>query len=232
MLETRYLYLGLMMLSILYPIAQSFERRIKLYKQWKPLFSGVIVMMLIFIPWDIYFTYSGVWWFNDRYLTGIRLFFLPIEEWLFFIIVPYACVFLYEVLNYFIKKDFFKPVASWFFGVMIVGMLFSGFVYIDRLYTSLTMFATSLALMIFLMVNPPWKGRFLFMYLISWIPFLLLNGALTGNFTEAAVVNYQPTAFMGFKITTIPVEDSIYSMLMLLIVITVYEHMKNRAKQS
>ena len=61
-------------------------------------------MMLLFIPWDIWFTDIGVWWFRDDYITGWKIFLLPIEEWLFFIVVPYACIFIYEVLIYFIKR--------------------------------------------------------------------------------------------------------------------------------
>ena len=69
-------------------------------------------------------------------------------------------------------------------------------------------------------------GRFLFAYLISWLPFLLINGALTGNFTKYPVVNYNATEIIGFRLTTIPIEDSMYNLLMLLIVVSVYEKNK------
>jgi lycopene cyclase domain-containing protein len=227
-METKYLYLALIILAMAYPIAQSFEHRLKYYKNWKGLFTGILLMMLIFIPWDIAFTHQGVWWFNDKYLTGSSLFLLPIEEWLFFVVVPYACVFLYEVLNYYIKKDLLKSIANWVYGLLAVILLILAILHFGKLYSTITFLLTAFALILMIIVNPSWKGRFLMLYLVSWFPFLLMNGALTGNFTTEAVVNYNPEHFMGFRITTIPFEDSIYSLLMLLIVVSVYEFIKKK----
>ena len=58
-------------------------------------------MMLFFIPWDIYFTYHHIWHFNDEMTLGVDFLLLPLEEWLFFIIIPFCCVFIHEVLCYF-----------------------------------------------------------------------------------------------------------------------------------
>lgn len=228
MLETPYLYLGLLVLSLLYPIAQSFEHRLQYYKKIKFLWPGILLMMLVFIPWDVAFTHSGFWWFNDRYLTGFRFFLLPVEEWLFFIVVPFSCVFLYEVLNYYLKKDILYAVANWVYGMVALVLIVFAILHFSKIYTAITFLATAGALILVILKNPSWKGRFLMMYIVSWIPFLLINGALTGNFTKEAVVNYNPEAFMGCRITTIPVEDSVYSLLMLLMVVTVYEYLQKK----
>ena len=84
-LETKYLYFILLAFSFAYPLAQSFEWRLTYYKKWRHLFLGILVMMLIFIPWDIWFTKISVWWFRSDYISGIKLFNLPLEECLFFI---------------------------------------------------------------------------------------------------------------------------------------------------
>jgi lycopene cyclase domain-containing protein len=222
-LETKYLYAILLLFSTAYPLAQSFEWRIKYYTKWKRLLPAILIMCAIFIPWDVWFTAKGVWWFNDKYISGIKLFHLPIEEWLFFIIVPFACMFIYEVLNYYIKKDIFGKVARPFFAALAIILLVVGLINNDKLYPFVTFTLTAIGLVILVYKNPVWKGRFLLMYLVSWIPFLLVNGALTGNFTEEATVNYNPFEFLGIRITTIPIEDSIYNLLMLLIVMSVYE---------
>lgn len=230
-MESNYLYLGLVLLALAYPLAQSFEKRIQFHRKWKYLFPAIFAMGFLFIPWDIIFTLKGVWWFNERYLTGITLLRLPIEEWLFFLIVPFACVFLYEVLNYFSKKDRLAPISRWLF--LLLGLVFigTGIVHTDRMYTFVTFTLTGVALLATFYFDPEWKGRFVRMYLVSWVPFLVLNGALTGNFTQEATVNYNPDEFLGIRITTIPLEDSIYSLLMLLIVIWVYESLINYTKK-
>lgn len=230
--ETTFLYAGILLFAAAYPLAQSFEKRIRYVQQWKHLLPAILVMCLIFIPWDIWFAAERVWWFNDNYLTGYRIFGLPVEEWLFFLIVPFACIFIYEVLGYFVKKDIFKPIARTTFSVLALLFFFSALYFYQQLYTVITFLSTAVALAFAAYFNPKWSGRFLFMYLVSLIPFLLVNGALTGNFTSEAVVNYNAAEHIGWRITTIPIEDSVYNLLMLLIVVAVYEARKNATSNS
>ncbi len=222
-LESKYLYLGLLILSISYPLFQSFEWRIKLYKNWKPLFISIFFMMLLFIPWDVWFAKENIWWFSSNYTVGIKFLNLPIEEWLFFIIVPYACVFIYEVLNFYVKKDFLISYAGSIFIVSGLLLLILCMFFYDKTYSLVTFFLSGIACFFMAYKKPPWMGRFLLAYLVSLFPFLLINGALTGSFTSSPVVNYNPDEIIGFRILTIPIEDSIYNFLMLLIVISLFE---------
>ncbi len=231
-LESQYLYLGLMLFTISYPLAQSFEYRVTLYKQWKAIFAGTVVMMICFIPWDIWFTDIGVWWFRDDYITGLKIFLLPIEEWLFFIVVPYACLFIYEVLKYYIKHDLLRPIARYVFIILSLLLGFLAWYYYPQYYTFITFGLTSIACLLLGLRNPDWIGRFLMMYVVSWIPFVLVNGALTGMLTKQPIVNYNEAEIIGLRIITIPVEDSVYSLLMLMLVVTVYEYVKSKPNNS
>ena len=222
-LETKWLYFYVLIFALSYPLAQSFEHRITYYKKWKNLFLGIGLMMLVFIPWDIWFTNSGVWWFNHDYTSGFKVFLLPIEEWLFFVIIPFACFFIYEVLNYFIKKDLLKNFARPFLSILSILLLILSFIFIGQLYTFVTFLCTGVLGLITVYANPKWLGRFSLMYFVSLIPFLLVNGILTGSLIGNPIVNYNPNEIIGLRIITIPVEDSVYNLMMLLMVMWVYE---------
>ena len=227
-LENQFFYFILMLLTIAYPLAQSFERRIYYYKKWRLLFSSILLMMLLFIPWDIWFTHWSIWDFNSDYICGVKVFLLPIEEWIFFIVVPFSCVFIHEVLNYFFNKNLESSSYSKisFFLAIILALL--SVLYSDKLYTLVCFSLTSLSLFILSLYNPVWIGSFFRTFLVSLIPFLLVNGFLTGSFTEQPIVRYSSNHIIGFRIINIPVEDSMYCLLMLLIIIATYEKKLNQ----
>ncbi len=212
-----------MLFSLSYPLAQSFESRISYYTKWKKLSLATIAMMLLFIPWDIWFTKVGVWQFNERYFLGLKIWHLPLEEWLFFIFIPFACIFIYEVLNYFFPNQ--KPLKNEIVISYILALtLFSiAFINFDKQYTFVCFLLCGLALLLSGIFKPIWLSKFFRMYLVSLIPFLLVNGFLTGSFTQEPVVIYNPDEILGIRILNIPIEDSIYNMLMLLIVVFFYE---------
>ena len=74
-------------------------------------------------------------------------------------------------------------------------------------------------------------GYFWFAYLVHLIPFLLVNGVLTGAVTNEPVVFYNVDEIIGLRIVTIPIEDTIYALTCLLIPITVIEYFLNRKKE-
>lgn len=184
---------------------------------------AIFIMMLLFIPWDIWFTKIGVWQFNERYFLGLKFLHLPIEEWLFFILIPFACLFIYEVLNYFFPVQ--KPIKNEvLISYVLVLILFSvSFLNYDKQYTFFCFLLCGAGLLVSAIFKPIWLSKFLRMYLVSLIPFLLINGFLTGSFTQEPVVIYNPDEILGIRILNIPIEDSIYNMLMLLIVVFFYE---------
>jgi lycopene cyclase domain-containing protein len=73
-------------------------------------------------------------------------------------------------------------------------------------------------------LKPDWLGRFYFGYIYSLIPFFIVNGILT----NLPVVTYNNAENLGIRITNIPIEDTIYCLLLLLMNVTVYEWLKAR----
>lgn len=225
----KYLYLGVLIFALSYPLAQSFEHRIRYASQWFALFPAVLISALVFLVWDYWFTQIGVWEFNPTYVLGVFFFDLPLEEILFFFVVPFACVFIYEVLIYFFPKDLFQPLAKPFVYVMIPFLVGLALLHLDKWYTSVNfLFGAFVLLIHFLVFNDRYLGRFLFAYLVHLIPLIICNGILTGGITEEPVVIYNNTENLGIRIWTVPIEDLIYSMSLFLLNISIFEKIRSR----
>ena len=230
-LASKYFYCYILIATIIYPLLQSFESKLKLYKKWKSLLPALLLCVIIHVPIDILFTNLGVWSFNPNYILGIKAFNLPIEEWLFFIVIPYACVFIYEVLNYFFED--IKPMKIIFnlslvFGVVLILI---AAIYYKNLYTCLYFCLASLICFIAFYFKPIWWGNFLRSYLVSLLPFLVMNGLLTGSFTESPIVLYNLDHIIGYRLLNIPVEDTIYNFVILAGVIASYEFLRKLFKK-
>lgn len=228
-LETDWLYAFLMLFTIAFPLARSFEPRLDYRRKWRFLLPGGLVIAAIFIGWDIWFTKVGVWGFNDAYLTGFRPLGLPWEEWTFFIFVPFSCVFIHEALCFYIKRDLLAPVQQGLTILLAVLFFAIGVLKWESLYTSTTFLLCgffNVYHLLFLKDQP--RGRFYLSYLVSFLPFLLVNGALTGGFTHAPVVYYNPEEFFGVRIVSIPVDDAAYGYLLLMSNFTCYHYFKGR----
>jgi lycopene cyclase domain-containing protein len=225
----KYYYLLINIFMIFTPIVRGFEARIRFLSRWKGLLLGVAAAGMPFIIWDIVFTKWGIWGFNPRYLTGIRLINLPIEEWLFFVTAPIACIFIYEVLIFFIKRDLFKNFSYPLSYALIPLLIILGIIFRDLWYTGLTfILAGAYLAFIVLIIKPKYLGRFYLGYAVSLFPFLLVNGILTGSFIPEEIVWYNNAENLSIRIFTVPIEDSVYMFLLLLINISVYEHWKEK----
>lgn len=224
----KYLYLGVNLFALSYPLAQSFEHRIRFASKWYALLPALFISATVFLIWDYWFTQIGVWEFNPRYVLGIFFWDLPIEEWMFFFIVPFACVFIYEVLIYFFPKDIFQPFGKPFVYVMVPFLIGFGLLHYDKWYTSVNFLAGAVVLLAhFLLFNDKYLGRFLFAYLVHLIPLMLCNGILTGGLTEEPVVIYNNAENLGIRIWTVPIEDTIYSMTLFLLNVSIFEKIRS-----
>ncbi len=224
-----YYYLLIDFFSILFPFLFSFYPKAKFSNKWKQLWPAILIPAVFFIAWDEWFTSMGVWNFNPRYLTGIYFFNLPIEEVLFFICIPYACVFTYEAVKHFSKKDILQNYAHSISILLIFFLLTLGFMNLGKWYTSMTFILASVFLLVHIIV---WKseylGRFYFAFLFILIPFFIVNGILTGTGIEEPIVRYNDSENLGIRMGTIPFEDTFYGMLLILMNVTIFERLQKR----
>ena len=85
------------------PFVKSFSKVLDFYKYPARLISAIAFPFVIFVVWDIVATSRGHWSFNEKYISGLKIINLPVEEILFFLIVPFCALFTWEVVKYFMK---------------------------------------------------------------------------------------------------------------------------------
>lgn len=225
-MDPEWTYFVILGASVLYPLAQSFEKRVYMHRKFKFILPGILITGAVYIVWDIWFTRAGIWGFNPNYTRHIDLFGLPLEEWLFFLIVPYACIFLFEVLRLFVKRFYQPGLARVILWVMMLALLLSlPFVY-TRTYTFTAFAFTALMLLLQLLQKTyrTWFSGFLLAYLLSLVPFMVVNGILTA----LPVVWYDNAENLGRRLYTVPLDDFVYLMGLLLPTINIYQVLLHR----
>ena len=224
----KYLYLTINIASILVPFLASFYPKHPFYKNWKNYFIANFIVATLFIVWDIFFTNIGVWGFNDRYLLGLKLINIPIEEVLFFFCIPYSSVFVYFSLNYLVKKNLIEQHQQFITLVLAIGLGLVGLFFWNKLYTSVTFILTSLFLF-FKYIKKTDFSRIYFSYSITLLFFFIVNGILTGSFIDEPVVWYNNNENLGIRMGTIPFEDIFYGFLLIASIIQFFEFL-NKSK--
>lgn len=224
-----YLYLWINIASLSVPFIFSFHPKLKFYKKWRSLFPAIFLMMAFFIPWDILFTENGIWGFNEQYLSGIKLINLPIEEWLFFICIPYACLFThYSLVKFFPKMALSNRTTSISYVILITTLLAVVVYNYAKWYTAVN-FAYAI-LLLGLIYNYSRKSLSVFFptFLVVLIPFYIVNGLLTGSWINDEVVWYNDLHNLNIRVGTIPIEDSIYALSMLLTVFVLTQYFEKK----
>lgn len=214
------LYLTIELLSLAVPLIFSFDKKVAFYKRWNYLFPAILISAAFFIAADIYFTARGVWGFNPQYTSSLWLAGIPAEEILFFLIIPYCSIFIHYVfIAYFPGSILGSRLTKVLTTAIIFLLILISIIYINRAYTAFYSAFLAALLALTLFFRPNILKTFYLSLLIILVPFLIVNGILTGSFIEGEVVWYNSLEIIGIRIFTIPVEDTVYGFSMILSVL-------------
>ena len=226
------LYILLILSTIVFPLILSFDKKVHFYTQFKALFISIAIIGSFFVIWDIWFTSMGIWGFNKEHLLGFDIVNLPLEEVLFFIVVPYACVFIHNVFSSYwpIKTD--ASTAKNFTYLWVLGSFVLAAFHYNHFYTASATVLSGITGIFLLRKEDVYISNVWRSFLIVVIPFLVINGALTGAFTENPVVWYNPSHNMGIRIVTIPLDDLFYNFTLIVAIILLRDHFQKTFKKS
>lgn len=192
-----------------------------IWDHWKQILIAIVIPAIPFLLWDVFVT-GAHWYFNPLYVSGIKIINLPIEEILFFITVPFACLFTWEMI---IRRAKESKVNMQWLRLLLYLALPAGiyFISIGKQYTGLTLSFIFIANLVdqFLKTNLLFDKRFYFYLLLIVFFTLIFNGYLTWRPIVTYGVDYQ----LDFRIFTIPVEDFFYGISLLWMNTSLYKRL-------
>jgi lycopene cyclase domain-containing protein len=217
-------YLLFNLLVIIGPVAFSFDKKVRYVRYWPAAIFSASVWIIPFIVWDSLVT-DRHWWFNPVYTEGTFIGRLPAGEWLFFLTIPFASLFIWEILRFYRPEDHHLrrtgPFSWLWLGLLAAGVLFR----MGKEYTGLVL------LVFFLMAQGDLHlgGRVLARPNIR--PYFAILGCLmlifNGYLTARPIVLYNSAYQLGWRIFTIPVEDFLYGYSLILGCTSVYEKLRS-----
>ncbi|WP_455381813.1 lycopene cyclase domain-containing protein [Salinispira pacifica] len=206
------LYLIVDLAVLFFPLVLSFDRKVAFYRRWPAAFTAIITVGAIFVVWDIFATQRGDWSFSSDHTGHLRIFGLPLEEILFFVTVPYACIFVYEVVRaYFPERGIYF--TSWMASILGILFVAAGLVFYTQPYTLTVLVVCGVFFLLTAAVAPHvlMSSWFWAALGICYLPFLVVNGVLTA----IPVVSYSDGHIWGVRLVTIPLEDVFYSFVLI-----------------
>lgn len=221
------MYFYILLGSVIVPMLYSIMVR-DFIGQWQKFFVSTAVIAAIFLIWDAFFTSWGVWGFNDDYCLGLYILHMPIEEWLFFFIIPFCSLFTHFAFFYAFPKLKLNKQFTQIISVLIVlvaGVLIIG--HPAKAYTVVNYSFVLLTVLLGLLFKIRLLQQFYISFLIILIPFFIVNGLLTGVLTETPVVWYDNQENLGIRLLTIPVEDIGYAFSMLFGNLLIFDSLKS-----
>jgi lycopene cyclase domain-containing protein len=90
-------YLLVLLGALVVTLPLELVLHVGVYAQWRRLAGVLAPIVVLFCAWDLFAIHRRMWFYDQRYLVGIDLpGTLPIEELLFFLVIPICAVLTYE----------------------------------------------------------------------------------------------------------------------------------------
>lgn len=219
-----YLVLSVALLPLL--LLTGPNKMSRLRETLKYMIPGILFSVAIYIIWGTRFNQIGVYTFNPDFITGITLWELPLENWIFLFVVSLVSLQVYNWVKIrftaFEKPNLFLAVSL----ILVVVFGLSAYIFRQKLYSFFTFFLLSVyfAYTIFRNRFKKHYTKFYVTYFVVIIPVILVKGILT----SLPVISYNPAATIGVSIVRIPVEDLAYFFLLLLMNISIFEYLNER----
>jgi len=221
-----FIYIGILLVTFIIPVLLELRKSTGFFYNLKYLVPAIVFSGAIYIIWDLRFEEKSIWVFNNEFLTGISILNLPLEEWIYFFVLPFLGVFIYEFVKHRFNNFEYPKFFLAFSLVLLV--LFGIIAYLSRqkLFPFFLFFLLTIYLGYTVFRNRFKKhySKFYLAFFILIIPFTIINGVIT----TLPVIEYNPDHILGIHVYAIPVENFASLFLLFIMNITIYEYLKER----
>ena len=100
----RYQYLLLMAACLLVTLPLEFVLGARVYRRPKRLLLALVPTVVLFSAWDVLGIVRDHWGYNPRFVSGIRVGLMPLEELVFFVTVPICGLLTYEAVGQVLRR--------------------------------------------------------------------------------------------------------------------------------
>jgi lycopene cyclase domain-containing protein len=201
------------------------KKTIVFVMEFKYMLPAIIFSGAIFILFNSRLLETGLIEFNPGFILGKRLYYLPIEEWVYLFII---CILSFSVYLHVSAK--YEKLGKTNLFIVISAVLLAGFVFVAWTTRDILIpFFISFLLAIYLAYTLFRKrfnqhlGKFYISYLFTLAPFLIIRVFVN----SLPVIIYNNEYIFGIRLFNMPVEELGYLFLLMLINITIFEYLRN-----
>ena len=206
------LYLWILVGIAAIPLVLSFDKKVHYVSRWPAMFAAAGIVGVVYIGWDILKTEADVWGFVERYAGSFKILGLPLPEILFFLVVPFSCIFIYEVVRAYFKERI-VPIPRWIWFAAAAVLAVLAVIFRTQVYTLTVLISVAVFFTLTAVIRRELLGsrHFWLAVALTYVPFLIFNGLLTA----IPIVVYNDAQNWGIRVYTIPLEDFFYSFSLL-----------------
>jgi lycopene cyclase domain-containing protein len=210
------------------PAALLYIARDKVRIDYKKHLKSFLFACVPFIVWDMWAASNGHWGFNAKYVAGPYLFGLPFEEILFFVTVPFAMIFIWELLVGTKNKVKSTRAIKLCMRVVLLASLVLAVGLRSRAYSRSVLLVLAFTMLALEHSKLYVCARFWRFQLWHLLVFVLSNSLLTA----LPIITYSSSAIVGYRLGTIPLEDFAYSFCLISVFVIVYNKASREQQRS
>ena len=104
MIPDPYQYLALMAACLLITLPLELLLRARVYRRPVRLVLALLPTLAVFVAWDLLGIVRGHWSYSERFTSGIMLGIMPLEELVFFLVIPSCGLLTYEAVGWVLRR--------------------------------------------------------------------------------------------------------------------------------